>query len=610
MTLNDIRNKSGLVIFAIGLALLGFLLMDSGESLSTNSQKNRNILLEVNNQKVTFTEFEQELEQNINVKFTNSIGAVNIDNSQRDNERDLLWDQKIEQILFKEKFDQSGILVGNAESWDLISGEFTGNQAQLFGYFFRDQSETGEWNQYNPEMIQNWIELGVDNPQWFRYKFFRDNTIREREVSKYFTAIKKGLYATKNDATIYYKNQTASSTGQYIYIPINKEDQNIDISEKEINNYYKNNQSEFENLPNRSINYFVFNMKASDADKNSIMNQMLALIKDKKVFNKRANLEEVNLGFKNTENIEGFVNQYGDNKYEITTISNVEYGDITKNLQIQDNIIQPYFEKNLCRMGKIINSTKDSVSIVYLDREIYASDNTLNEIYSTVFDLIQDNNRIDDVELFAKENNISPREVVLEKMSKSVPGLDTDSRQIIRWAFNDETDLNVPKFFELKDRYIIAILSLISETEIQPIETVYNEIKLILEKQKKVDFLLEEIKNLNYTNLTQFANHFSLKIKMVDKLTMKSDFFGTEGYHPDLIGAFMGSANNIVSKPFQSDNGVFIFNKLESDNINYPSNLLGYQKLMKNDFNAKVDLLLVDALKEDKKIIDNRFNFY
>tara|TARA_B100000902_G_scaffold399614_1_gene471362 strand:- start:245 stop:2077 length:1833 start_codon:yes stop_codon:yes gene_type:complete len=610
MTLNDIRNKSGLVIFAIGLALLGFLLMDSGESLSTNSQKNRNILLEVNNEKVTFTDFEQELEQNINVKFTNSIGAVNIDESQRDNERDLLWDQKIEEILFAEKFDQSGVVVGDAESWDLISGEFTGNQAQLFGFFFRDQSETGEWNQYNPEMIQNWIELGADNPQWFRYKFFRDNTIQEREVSKYFNAIKKGLYVTKNDATIYYKNQTASSKGQYIYIPVNKEYQNIDISDKEINNYYKNNKSEFENSPNRSINYFVFNMNASDTDKNSIMAEMLALIKDKKVFNKRANLEEVNLGFKNTKNIEGFVNQYGDNRYNITTISNVEFSDITKNLQIKDDIISPYFEKNLCRMGKIVNSTKDSVSIVYLDREIYASDNTVNEIYSTVFDLIQDNNRIDDIKLFAQENNLSPREVVLEKMGKSVPGLDTDSRQIIRWAFNDETNLNEPKFFELKDKYIIAILSLISEAEIKPIEVVYNEIKSIIETQKKVDLMVEEINNLDYTNLSQFANHFSIKIKMIDKLTMKSDFFGKEGYHPDVIGAFIGSENNIVSKPFPSDNGVFIFNKSESDDINYPSNLLGYQKLIKNEMNAKVDLLLVDALKEDKKIMDNRFNFY
>ncbi|MBF25842.1 MAG: hypothetical protein CMP49_04930 [Flavobacteriales bacterium] len=609
MTLNDIRNKSGLVIFAIGLALLGFLLMDSGESLSTNSQKNRNILLKVNKEEVTFTEFEQELEQNINVKFTNSIGAVNIDESQRANERDLLWDQKVEQILFSEKFDQSGILVGDSEAWDLISGEFTGNQAQLFGYFFRDQSETGEWNQYDPEMIQNWIELGADNPQWFRYKFFRDNTIREREVSKYFNAVKKGLYATKIDAAIHYKDQVESCSGQYIYIPINKQANNTVVTDKEVNNYYKNHKSEFENSPNRSINYFVFNMKASDSDKNNIRKEMLALIQDKKVFNKRANLEEISPGFRNTDNIEGFINQYGDNKYQLTVISKSEYGDLIKDRKIEDDIIQPYFERNLCRMAKIVNSTKDSISIVYLDREVYASDNTLNEIYSTVYDLIQNNNRVEDVEVFAKENNISPRQVILEKMDKSVPGLDTDSRQIIRWAFNDETNLNEPKFFELKDKYIIAVLSLISESDIKAIELVYNEIKSVIKKKKAVDVIFEEVNNLNYIDINKYASHFNVKIKEIDNLTIKTDVFGNEGYQPGIIGAFMGSNSN-TSKPIKSENGVFIFNKTVVNAVNYPSNLLSYQKLIKNDYNAKVDLLLVDALKDDKKIIDNRFNFY
>ena len=76
-------------------------------------------------------------------------------------------------------------MVGKTEIWDLISGEITGNQAQLFGYFFRDQTESGEWNQYNPEMIQSWIELGSDNPQWPRYLFFKNNTVQERRNLKY-----------------------------------------------------------------------------------------------------------------------------------------------------------------------------------------------------------------------------------------------------------------------------------------------------------------------------------------------------------------------------------------------------------------------------------------
>ena len=260
MTLNDIRNRSGLLILVIGVAMLGFILTDLMNSGTSLFQKSQNLLLKVDDTEVTFTNFEKELERSINVKFANNLGSVNINDAQRNNERDLLWDQQIEEILFDEKFANSGIMVGDKESWDLISGEITGNQAQLFGYFFRDQTDTGEWNQYNPEMIQSWIEMGVDNPQWFRYLFFRDNTIRERSFLKYYTAIKQGLYATQYDAKAHSQNQSILAAGKYIFIPSNTEQLTSEISEKEIKKYYKENTEDFRNKPNREITYFVFDV--------------------------------------------------------------------------------------------------------------------------------------------------------------------------------------------------------------------------------------------------------------------------------------------------------------------------------------------------------------
>ena len=54
----------------------------------------------------------------------------------------------------------------------------------------------------------------------------------------------------------------------------------------------------------------------------------------------------------------------------------------------------------------------------------------------------------------------------------------------------------------------------------------------------------------------------------------------------------------------------YVFKKEKELPANNPSNLNRYQQLINNDYNSKVDLLLVDVLKEDKKITDNRFNFY
>ena len=76
-------------------------------------------------------------------------------------------------------------------------------------------------------------------------------------------------------------------------------------------------------------------------------------------------------------------------------------------------------------------------------------------------------------------------------------------------------------------------------------------------------------------------------------------------------GAFFGCfASGEISSPFISDNGVFVFKNEKINTINTPSNFTRYQTLIKKNYNSQADLLLVDVLKKDKKITDNRFNFY
>ena len=609
MTLNDIRNRSGLLLLVIGLGMLGFIFMDLMNSGTSLFQKGQNLLLKLDGTEVTFTNFEKELEQNINIKYASSFGAVNITQTQRDTERDLLWDEKIEEILLSKKFDQSGVIVGQTEIWDLVSGEITGNQAQLFSFFFRDQTESGEWNQYDPEMIQSWIEIGSDNPQWPRYLFFKNNIVKERQYLKYYNAIKKGLYATKYDGESYYLEQTQSAGGEYVYIPTNNSEFLTEPSEKEIKKYYKNNKLDFPNSPNRELTYFVFNLTASESDKLDIIKEMEELILDQKVFNKNTNIEELEQGFKNTTNIESFINQHADNRYSLTTVSQKEFSELRVKHTIKNEIIQPYIENKLCRMGRVMESSKDSVKIAYLDRELYASDQTLNEIYSDVFDIINNNPKLTDLDKITEDKGVRPRNVILQKMDKTVPGLGL-SRQMVRWAFSQETQIQEPKFFDLENKYIIAILSNIYEEETQVLSEVYDEIKLKLKNQKTAQAIVDEIERLGHKNINEIANTFNVKVNTIDGLRLNSDLFGKEGYNPGAVGAFFGTTINSMSIPFVSGNGVFVFQKEQKNSINSPTNFDQYQKLLTRNYHSEVDLILIDAIKMDKNITDNRFNFY
>jgi len=610
MTLNDIRKRSGLLIIVIGVAMLGFILTDLMSSGTSLFQKGQSLLLKLGNEEVTFTQFEKELEENINVKFLSSLGTVNITEEQRKTERDLLWEQTMEDILFSEQYEKSAIHVGSTEIWDLISGELTGNQSSLFSYFFREQTETGEWNQYDPELIREWLEIGSDNPQWFRYLFFKKNEIRKKNKTKYYNAIKKGLYSTKIDAQSYYHDQTKSIDGQYIYIPCTSDLKTIP-SKKEISKYYDENKEDFKNTPRREISYFIFDLTPSDEDKISMRKELLNLVDDRKFFNKRLNSEETDLGFKNTNEIEGFINQYGDNKYVVTQMSQESFSimENESNITIKENIILPYFDKGSCKMGRILDSNRDSISIVYLEREMYASDQTLNEIYSEVFDFINENGKITETKKVEERIKKRARIVTLEKMDQSVPGIGVN-REIVKWAFNNETNLNETKFFDLQDRYIVAFTSNINETDFKSIAEVKEDIIKKLNHRKQAEEISSQLAKYNYPTLEEYAVEFNVKVKNIKQLRLNTDSFGEEGYYPEAVGTFFSIAENSISSPLITENGVFLFKKETDGTINYPKDYNSYKNLLKKTNQSQVDLLLVDILQEKVKMIDNRFNFY
>ena len=106
------------------------------------------------------------------------------------------------------------------------------------------------------------------------------------------------------------------------------------------------------------------------------------------------------------------------------------------------------------------------------------------------------------------------------------------------------------------------------------------------------------------------ANAFKVTVKSIQELRMNSDVFGSEGYNPGAVGAFFGAPDGDVSEPYISESGAFVFKKNTTNNINYPSDLTRYKQLIDKAHDSQIDLLLIDILKENKQIVDNRFNFY
>ena len=88
-TLQKIRNRAGLLVVVIGLAMLAFILTDLLNS-SGNLLRGGQDLGSIDGTTINYTSFERELEAIMQAKYPQGFT-----DEQRTQERDLLWDTKV-----------------------------------------------------------------------------------------------------------------------------------------------------------------------------------------------------------------------------------------------------------------------------------------------------------------------------------------------------------------------------------------------------------------------------------------------------------------------------------------------------------------------------------
>ena len=622
MTLNDIRKQSWLVIVFIGAAIVAFLLMDWDPGQT--AQSNNAILLKVDNRKTSINEFISELEDNItyNIKYrrldpiTQRV-STEITEVQRWGERADHVEQKIKEIILEKKLHESGVFVSDAEAWDLVSGYHTGNQHPTFTSYF--DAINPKYNAADSTafetVIHDWISNGNTNPQWPSYLYYEDQIIRGRAHTKYYNAIKKGLYVTQADMRQNFIEKEGKLSGQYVYIDCNNTLDEFLPSEKEIEKYYKNNKEDFSTNSYRELNYFIFDLEPSDFDKANLIQEMASLIQDRIVFNQRLNKEIRDLGFMNIDTadsaLETFVNQNSEGVYQIKKFSKEDFNKLSELTVLNQNILQPYFEKDTCKMGRIIESGGDTISVVFLTRQLYVSDQTEDQMYAQILDFISQNKTINNPQEVSKKLGKQLRNATVEKMDILVSGLGPN-RSIVKWAFGEETTLNQPELFDLEDKYIIAFLSKKVDDGTRPFDEVRDDILTLLQTKNMADKLILEINNANHTSISDLAQEFNTKIKPISNQVFSSDIFQSEGYNPGAVGAFFGCNSKELSSPFIGENGVFVFYK--SSDLIYDDYTIdsgsAIQLALETKLNLSIDNRLIESLKENKTIIDNSFNFY
>jgi len=185
-----------------------------------------------------------------------------------------------------------------------------------------------------------------------------------------------------------------------------------------------------------------------------------------------------------------------------------------------------------------------------------------------------------------------------------------NSKEIIRWAYNDETEIGkVSTPFELDNKIVVCVLTNIREKGTISMESAKIFMKPEIIREKKAAELTESFGT--YSTLEEAASNVQMDIQRISSARFDDNNLPSGlGREITLLGALGAMESGSVSKPIVGNRGVFA---IRLDGKNLPSdemNLESIRTIEHNNFANRANRSAGEAVKNAAGVEDNRGRFY
>ena len=224
--LSKIRNRSGLLLLAIGFALLAFVVQDlftkGFKSISTDVGS-------VNGKDISFEEFRVKVantEKNANAQ------GQNMTSMQASSQ---VWNQEVNIALLKAEFEKLGIRVGEKHIIEMFKNDPSIGQNQMFlnaaGKF--DLNKFKDYFKATPEGMQMLKDREKDAELNAKYQIYN-------------SLVKGAMYTTNTEGKFKYEAETNKVNFDFVMVPFSSiKDSDVKVTDEEIVAYMKTKEKKF-----------------------------------------------------------------------------------------------------------------------------------------------------------------------------------------------------------------------------------------------------------------------------------------------------------------------------------------------------------------------------
>jgi peptidyl-prolyl cis-trans isomerase D len=205
----------------------------------------------------------------------------------------------------------------------------------------------------------------------------------------------------------------------------------------------------------------------------------------------------------------------------------------------------------------------EKLQIAMIVMGVRASDNTINAIRDKANIFLGSAKTVAEMEAQAKKQNLNILTSTVREMDYQLNGTPY-CREIIRWAFDEKTELNAvaPEVYELTDMFLVVALKDKKEKGVMPLEQVKSYMESQVKMEKKAEILMEKADKLLASNKTieNFASAAGLTIDSAMAVDFANPYFAAAGPEMRVIGNLSSASKTGLQKPVKGFNGVYVLN--------------------------------------------------
>ncbi|RDY59373.1 peptidylprolyl isomerase [Flagellimonas nanhaiensis] len=340
--LENIRKRTTVLILIIGMALFAFVISGVFTSNDFGGAKIGSAVAEVNGESISIDNFRKEVET-ASRRYGPNFSSLQLVST--------VYDQEIRKAILNQQFEDLGI---DVESDQIVEFVKTSGYAQIPDF----QDENGIFNE---EVFRSAIaDWKVNDP--LRYDAWLQDEkaiIQAAKERMYFNLVRGGLGATLKEGEFDYNLANQKLDIQYVRVPYTSiADSTIEVSKTEIQSYISDHKDEFEQEKARDIRFVYFEEKASADDEKAVEDAVSALLDDTVEFFEDRNATDTVPGFRNTTDMEAFLDRNSDSKFDTIYKSKNDLPSVVADTLMAlgvGEIHGPYRDGDFFRVSKIMD---------------------------------------------------------------------------------------------------------------------------------------------------------------------------------------------------------------------------------------------------------------